>query len=67
MCIDLKDIKKLTIMVCNFVFVVMLFTLEFPTLLFCVTLLFAKHAKRILSLKIAMQEFVGWLVFTIEL
>ena len=67
MCIDLKDIKNLTFMVCNFVFVVALFALELPTLLFCVTLLFAEHTKRILSLTITIQEFVGYLAFPSEL
>ena len=67
MCIDLKDIRNLTFMVCNFSFVVVLFPLELSTLLFCMTLLFAEYAKRMLSLTIAIQEFVGCLAFPSEL
>ena len=63
MCIDLKDIRNLTFMVCNFCFVVVLFSLELSTLLFCMTLLFVEYAKRILSLIIVIHEFVGCLAF----
>ena len=66
MCIDLKDIRNLTFMVCSFSFAV-LFPLELTTLLFCMTLLFAEYAKRMLSLTIAIQEFVGCLAFPSEL
>ena len=67
MCIDLKDIKHLTFMVYNFGFVVVLFPLGISKLLFCMTLLFAERAKRILSLIIAIHEFIGCLVFPNEL
>ena len=63
MCIDLKDIRNLTFMVCSFSFAVVLFPLELSTLIFCMTLLFAEYAKRMLSLTIAIQEFVGCLAF----
>ena len=67
MCIDLKDIRNLTFMLCNFCFVVVLFPLELSTLLFCMTLLFAEYAKRMLSLTVAIHELVVCLVFPIEL
>ena len=54
-------------MVYSFGFVVMLFPLGLPTLLFCTTLLFYEHAKRMLSLTIAIHEFVGCLAFPNEL
>ena len=62
-CIDLKDIKNLTFMVCNFGFVVVLFALELPKLLFCVIVLFAEYTKRILSFTIVIHEFVRCLAF----
>ena len=37
MCIDLKDIRKLTFMVCSFCFAVVFFPMELSTLLFCMT------------------------------
>ena len=67
MCIDLKDIRNLTFMVCSFSFAVVLFPLELSTLFFCMTLLFAQYAKRMLSLTIAIHEFVGCLVLPSEL
>ena len=66
MCIDLKDIRNLTFMVCNFCFVFMLFPLELSTLFFCMTLPFVEYAKRMLSLIIAIHEFVGCLAFPSE-
>ena len=67
MCVDLKDIRNLTFMVGNFCFVVVLFPLELSTLFFCMTLLFAEYAKRMLSLIIAIHEFIGCLAFPSEL
>ena len=67
MCIDLKDIRNLTFMVCNFCFIVVLFPLELSTLVFCMTLLFAEYAIRMLSLIITIHEFVGCLAFPSEL
>ena len=67
MCIDLKDIRNLTFMVCSFRFGVVLFSLELTTLLFCMAILFAKYAKRKLSLTIVIHEFVGCLAFPSEL
>ena len=58
---------NLTFMVCSFCFVVMLFRLELSTLLFCMTLLYSKYAKMILSLTIAIHEFIGCLAFPSEL
>ena len=60
MCIDLKDIRNLTFMVCSFSFAIVLFPLELSTLLFCMTLIFAEYAKRMSSLTIAI---VGCLAF----
>ena len=62
MCIDLKDIKNLTFMVYNFGFVAVLFPLELPTL----ALPLAEYTKRILSLTIAIQKYVGCLAFPSE-
>ena len=67
MCIDLKDIRSLTFMVCNFCFAIVLFMLELLTLLFCMTLVFEEHTKRMLSLTMAIHEFVGCLAFPSEL
>ena len=55
-------VQNLISMVNNFGFVV-LFVLELLALLFCMTLLFGEHAKRIFSLTIGMHEFVRCLCF----
>ena len=53
----------MTFMVNSCAFVIALFALELPTLLFCVTLPSVEHTKRILWLQIMIQESVKCIAF----